>query len=57
MRDLITENTNKGLQYYVSTPKTAKDYYEEVSEAFQKFQKKKRYRKNYELWMKIYIFA
>jgi hypothetical protein len=40
MRDLITENTNKGLQYYVSTPKTAKDYYEEVSEAFPEVSKK-----------------
>lgn len=40
MRNLITENTNKGLQYYVSTPKTAKDYYEEVSEAFPEVSKK-----------------
>lgn len=40
MRNLITENTNKGLQYYVSIPKTTKDYYDKVSEAFSEVPKK-----------------
>ncbi len=40
MRDLITKNTNKGLQYYTSIPKTTKDYYDEVSEAFPEVPKK-----------------
>lgn len=40
MRNLITENTNKGLQYYVSIPKTTKDYYDKVSEAFPEVSKK-----------------
>lgn len=36
MKDIITENTNKGMQYYVCKIKTVKDYYEEVQKAFPK---------------------
>lgn len=36
LRDIITENTNKGKQYYYSVPKHINDYYNIVSEKFPK---------------------
>lgn len=40
MRNIITDHTNKGLQYYVTTAKTVNDYYEQVLEAFPGITKK-----------------
>ena len=55
MRDLITKNTNKGLQYYISIPKTTKDYYDEVSEAFPEVSKKDIERIMNYGWKSIYL--
>ena len=55
MRNLITENTNKGLQYYVSIPKTTKDYYDKVSEAFPEVPKKDIERIMNYGWKSVYL--